>query len=145
MPTLSIDFGDKRVGLAMADPSGQFVSPHDVLANDAQLLERLLKLIQAEDIERVVVGLPLHMDGKASDQTRKTIEFGKRLRSQTKAKVIFVDERLSSFTAEQELVDQKRAGRKMTRQMKKERLDAIAAAAFLRAYLSGEAQEIVVE
>jgi RNase H-fold protein (predicted Holliday junction resolvase) len=51
---------------------------------------------------------------------------------------VFVDERLSSFAAEQDLIDRKRGGEKITRKGKKERLDALAAAGFLQAFLDGK-------
>jgi putative holliday junction resolvase len=142
MRTLAIDHGGKRVGLAMSDPGGRFATPLDVLPNDPHLLGAIAKIMTAEDVQRVVVGLPLNMDGTLGPSAKPVLAFAKQLQSLTGTMPLFVDERLSSFDAEQQLIDQKRSGQKMTRQMKKERLDAMAAASFLRAFLDGQLSAI---
>lgn len=138
MRTLAIDYGGKRVGLAMSDPGGRFATPLDVVPNDAQLVPMLVKLISTEEVARVVIGLPLNMDGSLGPSAKPVLAFAKALGAQSSIQPTFVDERLSSFDAEQQLVQQKRSGQKLTRQMKKDRLDALAAASFLRAFLDGE-------
>ena len=138
MRTLAIDHGGKRVGLAMSDQGGRYATPLEILPNDHALLDGVVKLIVAEDVERVVVGLPLNMDGTIGPSAKPVLAFAKSLASRTSVALLFVDERLSSFDAEQQLITQKRAGQKLTRQMKKDRLDALAAASFLRAFLDGE-------
>lgn len=137
MRTLAIDHGGKRVGLALSDAGGTLASPLDVIPNDGGLVRAVLKVIEDEGVERIVIGLPLNMDGTLGGSAKPVIAFAKSLESASKLVPIFVDERLSSFDAEQQLIDHKRAGGRMTRQMKKERLDALAAASFLRAFLDG--------
>jgi putative transcription antitermination factor YqgF len=101
-----------------------------------------------EDAERagrgvvVVVGLPLNMDGSSGPAARSAVAWGQSLAARSGKPVVFVDERLSSFDAEQQLIDRKRAGEKLTRQRKKEQLDAIAAAAFLQDFLDGKLNSI---
>ena len=145
MRTLAIDLGARRVGLALSDAGGRWATPHDVLnvSDPAQAVAPILKLVHEEDVQQLVVGLPLNMDGTTGPAARKTIEWATGLaasaaRSLGPLKIIFVDERLSSFEAEQQLTDRKRAGEKLTRKRKKEQLDAIAAAGFLQAFLDGK-------
>jgi putative Holliday junction resolvase len=94
-------------------------------------------ILQREGVMRIVLGLPLNMDDSLGPQARSTIDWANRLRRQTNVPILFVDERLSSFAAEQQLISRKRAGEKLTRRRKKEQLDALAAASFLQAFLDG--------
>lgn len=146
MRTLAIDHGLKRVGLAISDEGGTFVFPHDVLhVNDPdEAIAPIAKLVREEQIRQLVVGLPLNMDGTIGPQARIVVGWAMRVKEATGLKATFVDERLSSFDAEQTLIEQKKSGRKLTRDQKKDRRDALAAAAFLRAYLDGQLQAIDV-
>ncbi len=94
-----------------------------------------------------VVGLPLNMDGTSGKKVRETIAWTNALlaRIETKAQIVYVDERLSSFEAEQQLIDRKRDGEKITRKSKREMLDALAACAFLQEFLDGKLSAIDVE
>jgi putative Holliday junction resolvase len=136
MRTLAIDFGSKRIGLALSDQAATLATPYDVLTSDA--IESINTIIQKEGVQRIVVGLPLNMDDTLGPAARKTIAWAKELSSRINLPLIFVDERLSSFAAEQELIERKRAGEKLTRKRKKQQLDALAAAGFLQAFLDGK-------
>lgn len=140
MRTLAIDLGSKRVGLAMSDEGGRFATPHDVLfVNGAdQALSPVADIVRKEGVQRVVLGLPLNMDDSIGPQAKSVIGWGNRLRGMCEVDVVYVDERLSSFDAEQKLIDAKRQGAKMTRKDKKQALDALAAALFLQAFLDGQ-------
>ena len=147
MRTLAIDLGSRRVGLALSDEGGKFATPLDVLtvgsAEDA--LEPVEKIIAQEGIQRVVIGLPLNMDDSVGGAARLSINWAKHLRSRigTQIPIVFVDERLSSFDAEQRLTERKRGGERITRGQKKQRLDAIAAAWFLQEFLDGKLQPLI--
>ncbi|MBC8108300.1 MAG: Holliday junction resolvase RuvX [Anaerolineae bacterium] len=136
MRTLAIDLGTKRIGLALSDSGGTIATPHDILqvTSSEQAIAPILKLIRDEDVKRIVIGLPLNMDGTIGSQSRQAIEWAKSLPGE----IIFVDERLSSFDAEQRLIDRKRGGEKITRKSKKEMLDALVAAALLQEFLDGK-------
>lgn len=137
MRHLALDFGTKRIGLALSDAGGSFSQPHDVLANTPDALQKIAKICTDEGVQKLVVGLPLHMDGQPSWMTRASLDFGSKLAAATRLPLVYVDERLSSFAAEQGLIDRKRSGEHLTRQDKKSRLDALSAAHFLRDYLEG--------
>ena len=137
MRTLAIDLGTRRVGLALSDEGGRFATPYDVLnvASPDQAVGPILKVMEREGVERVVLGLPLNMDDTVGPAATSAAQWGRSLSARSGKPVVFVDERLSSFDAEQQLIDRKRAGEKLTRQRKKEQLDALAAAGFLQAFL----------
>lgn len=137
--TLAIDLGSRRVGLALSDEGGKFATPHDVIqvTSAAQAIALVVEVVCREGVERLVVGLPLNMDDTVGDAARKAVRWGEGLSAAAGKPVVFVDERLSSFAAEQQLIDRKRGGERLTRGDKKRRLDAIAAAAFLQEFLDG--------
>jgi len=140
MRTLGIDLGSRRVGLALSDEGGRFATPIDVLtvSSPQQAIDRILPVIRTEAVQRIVLGLPLNMDDSVGPAARSTLEWGRSLSAAAGVPVLYVDERLSSFAAEQSLADRKRAGEKLTRQRKKEQLDAVAAATFLQQFLDGK-------
>jgi putative holliday junction resolvase len=145
MRTLAIDLGERRIGLALSDDAGTLATPFEVLEVDspASAFVPIIKLIASEEVKRVVLGLPLNMDDSFGDAARKTIDWGRELISRAGIEVVFVDERLSSFEAEQQLTARKRAGEKLTRQKKKRQRDALAAASILQSFLDGKLQPIV--
>jgi putative Holliday junction resolvase len=147
MRTLAIDLGTKRVGLALSDEGGQYATPLDVLivSSPEQAIAQVLLVIVKEGVERIVLGLPLNMDDSVGPAARSALAWGQALARQSGKPVLYVDERLSSFAAEQSLLDRKKAGEKLTRQRKKEQLDAIAAATFLRQFLDGQLQPLSKE
>ena len=140
MRTLAIDLGARRIGLALSDEGARFATPLDVLqvSSPDQALPLILDLIRREAVQRIILGLPLNMDDTPGPAARQTLAWGRRLAAESKLPVLYVDERLSSFAAEQSLIDRKRAGEKLTRKDKKQRLDALAAASFLQAFLDGK-------
>jgi putative Holliday junction resolvase len=146
MRTLAVDLGTRRVGLALSDEGGKFANAYDVVnvTTPEQAREAVLAVMSRESVERVVVGLPLNMDDTVGPQARKTVEWGRELAARSGKPVVYVDERLSSFDAEQQIVDRKRGGEHITRRKKKEQLDAIAAQSFLQAFLDGKLNPEVV-
>jgi putative Holliday junction resolvase len=140
MRTLAIDFGSRRVGLAMSDAGGTLATPYLVIEvkTPEQATAQVLEIVRAEGVERIVLGLPLNMDDTVGPAAAQVLAWGKNLAIMSGKPVLFVDERLSSFEAEQSLTERKKRGEKMTRKAKKERLDAVAAAGFLQGFLDGK-------
>jgi putative Holliday junction resolvase len=147
MRTLAIDLGSRRVGLALSDEGGRFATPWEVLTVNApeQAFPPVLALLKKEGVERIVLGLPLNMDDSVGPAARGVMAWGRQLAERSGMAVVFVDERLSSFEAEQQLVDRKRGGEHLTRKRKKEQLDALAAASFLQAFLDGKLPPLTPE
>jgi RNase H-fold protein (predicted Holliday junction resolvase) len=78
------------------------------------------------------------MDDSVGEAARRTVAWARLLSAASGRPVVFVDERLSSFAAEQRLAERKRGGERMTRADKKQRHDALAAAGFLQEFLDGK-------
>ena len=131
MRYLAIDYGTKRTGLAICDPSETIVSPLEVLRTDKGLIQKLSEIIKNENVGAIVVGLPLNMDDSHGYQTKIVMTFIEKLKASMDIPVHLQDERLSSFAAEEKLTD---AG--FDRREKSKRLDAIAAAEILKAFLN---------
>jgi putative Holliday junction resolvase len=130
MRYLAIDYGMKRTGLAICDAAETIASPVTVITGQGGLIAKIIEVIEDENIEAVVVGLPLNMDGTDSGQTKKARLFAEQLGAKKEISIDFQDERLTSFEAEQKL-----AGLGITRKKKKKHLDAIAAAVILQIYI----------
>jgi putative holliday junction resolvase len=147
MRTLAIDLGSRRVGLAISDESGRLATPLEVLQvtspNDAA--RRVAEIARRQDARRLVVGIPLNMDDTIGPAARSAAKWARDLAKACNLPVIFVDERLSTFAAEQSLIEQQRSGRKITRKQKKRHQDALAAAEFLQAFLDGRLSSIEAE
>lgn len=144
MRHLAIDLGTRRIGVAISDAGGRFATPHEVLqvTDPAQAIEPIARLVKQEAVEHLVVGLPLNMDGTLGPQAKQAMRWGNELAGRTGVPVIYIDERLSSFDAEQQLNTRKRGGEKLTRKRRKQQLDALAAATFLQDYLDGRSAPI---
>jgi putative Holliday junction resolvase len=133
MRYLAIDYGGKRTGLALCDKSEMIASPVAVIENKAQLLPTILDIIKSEQVEGIVLGLPLNMDGSEGPAANSVRQFAKDIAADTTIPIIFHDERLSSFEAEDRLAEAD-----LTRKKKKRRLDAVAAATILQSFLDAK-------
>jgi putative holliday junction resolvase len=130
MRYLAIDHGLRRTGLAICDPQETLASPYRVLQGKDRLCERIARIVQAESVEAVVVGLPLNMDGTEGPQAKAVRHFIRQLTSHISVPILLHDERLSSFSAAEKLADAD-----LTAAQKRRHLDAIAAAEILQAFL----------
>lgn len=130
MRYLAIDYGTRRTGLALCDASEIISTPLTTIYGQNQLIEKIAELVEAENVEAIVLGLPLNMDGSESAQTKLVRKFAEQLEGGLNVQVHLQDERLSSFSAEQKL-----APANFTKGKMKQRLDAVAAAEILDAFL----------
>ena len=140
---LAIDYGKRRLGLALSDEFGVTSRPHATWTriNRRRDLARLRELVRQQGVRRIVVGLPLHLDGTPSEMSEEAKSFAARVEKALGLPVEMMDERLSSWEARETLVaasSSKRARRGSsgrTDARKKTPLDDIAAAIILRDYL----------
>jgi putative Holliday junction resolvase len=139
MRHLGIDYGKKRVGLAMSDAGGRFVTPMTVLqvGNDDDAIRQVANVVEREEPDVLVLGLPINMDGTEGGSATNVRLWGQKLTDLTRLAVRLVDERQTSLDAEAELAARRRGGEKLTHKRKKRRLDAVAAAGFLQNHLEG--------
>ena len=97
---LGVDWGARRVGLAVSDESRGFVFPRGIIESSKQdVLNAIAKIIKSEQVAGVIIGLPLHADGTDSDTTRNVREFADALAAATDIPIGFMDERLTSIEA----------------------------------------------
>jgi putative Holliday junction resolvase len=127
MRILGLDVGERRIGVAISDPGGSFAVPLSTIHRDGREAAEIKRLVAAEEIGRILVGLPVSMSGEEGPQAELTRRFGSRLASEAGVAVDYWDERLSSVAAERLLG----ADRMRTR----ERVDALAATLVLQSYL----------
>jgi putative Holliday junction resolvase len=130
MRYLAIDYGARRTGLAICDAQETIASPLCVLTGQKDLIEQIGRIVAVERVDAVVLGLPLNMDGSQGPQARQVLTFAKRLGRRIPVPVHLQDERLSSFEAQEKL---QTTG--LSKAKQRERLDALAAAEILRAFL----------
>lgn len=130
MRYLAIDYGAKRVGLAICDPAETIASPLGVIEGQKDLSSKIAEVVKKENVEAIVLGLPLNMDDSTGPQAKLVFQFAERLERHLDIPLHFQDERLSSFSAEEKL-----APADFSRKKKKKHLDAVAAAEVLQAFL----------
>ncbi len=126
MRYLSVDVGDKWVGLALSDPTGFLATPLKVIRRGEAHGAFIRALIDEHEVEALVVGLPLNMDGTSGAQVEETYDYVQAL-GPLQVPISYWDERLSSWEAEQVVARVRGKGSK-----KRERVDAIAAAIMLQ-------------
>ena len=128
---LGIDFGIKRIGLALSDPSQIIASPLKTI-QAAKSLEQTIDLIikELEDVETIVVGLPLLFSGKDSAITKNVRKFAAFLETKSNLPLILWDERLTTMQVERILKDDNICRKKRARH-----LDTMSATLILQTYL----------
>ena len=133
---LGIDYGERRIGLALSDPTGIIARPLLTLdqKEDSDWNSTLLAICQEQEVGSIVVGYPLNMKGEKSPQTDKVDQFILLLKKITPLPVHTYDERLTSVAAKRELV---RQGIKTGHD--KGAVDQTAAALLLQDYLNAKA------
>ncbi len=126
---LGVDFGERRVGLAIA--TNNLAEPSSIIevGNLDAAVEKLAKICQQEKIKEIVLGLPLDSDGHLGPQAQRAKKFGQKLAEATGLKIIFWDETL---TSEEALAKMIQAGKG---QKARRKLDDVAAALILQEYL----------
>ena len=128
---LGIDYGSKRVGLAISDRSNIIAKPYKTLINKSEndLLNQIEIIIRDNNIKLIVIGLPLNMSGNDTIQTKSVRRFKKALLT-IGLPIVFEDERLSSVSAKNSLIFQNiKTGHN------KSQIDKTAAALLLQQFL----------
>ena len=124
MRYLGIDYGDKRIGIAISDEEGQFAFPKMVARNEwSEVREKTKNFIEKNNIATIVVGLPQNFKGEDTEQTRKVRAFTERLRKELGVEIVFENEILTSKYVEK------------NRGATKEMVDASSAALILQSFL----------
>ena len=127
---LGIDYGNRRVGIAISDELQLTAQPHKLLIreNDENLISDIKEIIHSHNIEKIVIGLPVLLDGSHSSQTKKTRKFISRIRQSSDLPIEKWEERFSTIEAGKILT-----GTSINK--KKENIDIISAQLILQSYL----------
>jgi putative Holliday junction resolvase len=146
---LGLDYGRKKIGMAWADVRARIAEPYDTWEriNRNEDMRRLREFARDHGVKQIVVGLPLRLDGSRGEMAEEATRFAERLRKQIGVPVELVDERLTSWQAEQILEQEfgrpithkdTHAGRRRAPRasLGKHTVDAIAAMVILREYLT---------
>lgn len=132
MRILAVDYGERRTGLAISDELGITAQGLDTLivSDEAEILRKVAGVSREKGIGRIVVGLPLNMDGTESEKSRKVRDFGEALGLETSIPVTFWDERMTSMQAQRVMHAMEK---KIFRN--KEMVDRISATLILQEYM----------
>lgn len=129
---LGIDYGTRRVGFALSDPTGFLATPHSMaeVQNDGEARKAVLRVLEETSAEMIVMGLPVNMDGSRGHSAERVLQFKSAVEEKTTVPIKLWDERLTSKTAEQALIE---AGTR--RDKRRGLIDKVAAAVLLQHYL----------
>lgn len=135
---MALDIGDARIGIAMSDPLGITAQPHSVVERTGQKsIPIILTLAETSDVDTIIIGMPLELDGTKGPQAEKVEEYVRQLRSGLERRkelqgmnIVYWDERLTTVEAKRYL-----AGSKLKDRDSRAALDKIAATLMLEGYL----------
>ena len=134
MRVLAMDYGERRIGVAVSDPMRIIAQPLETIVRSVKQsgahLERIASLVDEYEVKQIVIGLPLHMEGRHGPEADAAKAFGARVSERTGVPVEYLDERWTSLEAKKVL---KASGAR--RKARKGSVDRVAAAIILRVYL----------
>lgn len=132
MKKMGVDLGQVRIGIALSDALNIFAYALETYKrkNLKEDLEYLAKIANENEVDTIVFGLPLNMDGTQGGKCQETYEFVENLKKYCNQKIVFQDERLTTVSAEKMLIDAN-----VSRQGRKQVIDKIAATFILQSYL----------
>jgi putative holliday junction resolvase len=135
---MGLDVGSKTVGVAVSDELGFSAHPITTVrrTNIRADLHELAKLITEQDVVRLIVGLPLNMNGSEGPRAGESRKLGDALADQTKLPVVYWDERLTSVAAEKALIEAD-----VSRKKRKEVIDQVAACLILQGWLDSQPRD----
>ena len=129
---MGLDVGDKTIGVALSDPMFLIANPLETIKRKKASLDiqRLVELINENDVEEIVVGLHKNMNNSIGPQSMKVMSFVDLLKKQTDKEIVYQDERMTTLQSERVLIDMD-----VRRENRKEHIDKIAASFILQTYL----------
>ena len=135
MRILGIDYGDARIGLALSDESETLASPLGTYKSQSMRkdIDYIANLAKEKGVGRIVVGLPINMDGSLGERADKTKAFGDTLARVSNIEVCYKDERLTTVSAERTLI-----ACSVRREKRKEVIDTVSAQIILQSYLDAQ-------
>lgn len=135
---MGLDYGSKTIGVAISDVLGLTAQPLETIERSGEnklrrSLARIVEIVREKDIKKIVVGLPINMDGRSGERAALTLEFVEKLKLRVDIPIVMQDERLTTVEAD-EILDE--SGVK--KQDRKQFIDQIAAGIILKEYMEKE-------
>jgi len=139
MRIIALDVGERHTGVAISDPTATIARPLETIDHRSRkgLSSAVAALVEEHDVEVVVVGRPLSLDGRVGPQAQRVDRYVEALVEQLKVPVVLWDERFSTATAE-EILRETRKEKARRRARSDGEIDAIAAAVILQSYLDSQ-------
>lgn len=131
----AIDYGEKRIGIALTDPLKTFAYPYKTLINNYLVWKELQKIISEMEIDKIILGYPLKESGEESKITVYVKKFNEELKKIFNGEIILFDERYSSSIAEDRIIE---SVNKKSKRREKGLIDRNAAAVILESYLNSK-------
>jgi putative Holliday junction resolvase len=135
MKIMAIDYGNTRTGIAFCDKNEILASPYDVICESylPKLVDKLISVIDKENPEQIIIGLPRNMDGSYGFRCDECRKLGEDLAKQTEIPIDYQDERLTTVMAHNALSENNVRGKK-----RKETVDAVSAVMILQSYIDAK-------
>ncbi len=132
---LAVDYGEKRIGIAISDELQITASPLATLlrSSDDEAIAQIVQLAQRYRVEKIVIGLPVRTDAKQGEMEQRVRSFAQKLQRKTKLAVVLFDERFTTRIAEQVLLEAD-----LSRRKRKQVRDKLAAVVLLQSYLEAQ-------
>lgn len=131
---MGLDVGNKTIGVAISDPMFIIANPHTTIkrTNVEEDIDRLQEIIDQYQISKIVVGMPFNMNKSVGPQAQRVMSFMDLVKKRVDNEIIYIDERLTTVSAERVLIEQK-----VRREKRKDHIDKIAATYILQSFLDG--------
>ena len=141
MRVMGVDPGERRIGVAISDPTGTIARPLETIAHQSRTkdIDRLAGLVEETGAEMVVMGLPLSLNGSSGPQARWAARYSRDLAEVISVPIVMWDERYSSSLAREILRDNRKRSKRHS--LQKGEVDSVAAAVILQGYLDSQIQD----
>ncbi len=132
MRKMALDYGEVRIGIAFSDLLNIIANAYETYTRvgEEKDIEYLTKLAKEKEVDTIVIGLPINMDGSEGERALATRAFGEKLKEFSKLNIKYLDERLTSVSAERLLIEAD-----MRREKRKQVIDKVSATIILQNYL----------
>lgn len=127
---LALDYGEKKIGIAMSDKTRTIATSKEYIHNNPQFFDNLKKFISENEVDEIILGLPLKLNGEDSEQTVRVRNFKELLDKNLGMVSTLVDERLTTSYAEKLMISGN-----VRRDKRKQKIDSLSAQIFLQNYL----------
>jgi putative Holliday junction resolvase len=137
---LALDYGEKRIGVAISDPMNIIATGIGIIQNDNNLMVKINDLVKRYNPIEIVIGLPTNLKGEHGNKAKEVTDFSEKLKNIVSIPIKFWDERFSSKIAHDAM---REVGLKKKKRAQKERVDEIAAIIILRDYMEFKKNRLI--